>query len=149
MTMACTLHLHLACSTHASTPPPRPDSPVFGAAFLEPPFPPGLAISAGVYGEQEEAEVTLWEVGRGRYPTVGRLGWQLQAAQALRGLAGVLDCRQREGTTQVGWVGAQHVEGHLRCCACCAAALAHARLALQRATLLLGACSRSKALECG
>lgn len=39
-----------------------PCSPIFGTSFLEAPFPPGLAVSGGVYGGAEQAELTLWEL---------------------------------------------------------------------------------------
>lgn len=43
-------------------PPPPSCSPIFGTSFLEAPFPPGLAVSGGVYGGDEQAELTLWEL---------------------------------------------------------------------------------------
>ncbi|EFN56218.1 hypothetical protein CHLNCDRAFT_144991 [Chlorella variabilis] len=74
--------------------------PVFGTTFLGAPFPPGLAVSAGVHGPQESAELTLWEVGGPRYQEVGRLGWQLPAS-SLQNLSGAFDVRQVPGTNQV------------------------------------------------
>lgn len=95
---------------------------MFGTTFLEDPFPPGTALSAGVYGEEEVAELTLWELGRGRYEHVGRLGWQLPSS-SLAHLRGIFDVRQRPGRSQVRGeggagvrVGAWGSSPHARVC---------------------------------
>ena len=46
---------------HAPAPPRRP---VFSSSFLDVPFGRGLAVSAGVVGTEERAELTLWDMGK-------------------------------------------------------------------------------------
>ena len=74
--------------------------PIFSTAFLQDPFPCNLALSAGVYGQHERAELTLWDLSR-------RLGWQLLApppegdSEQSDNLCGAFDVRQRPGRQQV------------------------------------------------
>ncbi|KAL4448304.1 hypothetical protein ABPG75_005523 [Micractinium tetrahymenae] len=92
--------VHADARWRGSLPSPQPEvlrlhaGPVFGATFLEPPFPPGLAISAGVCGEQEEVEATLWEVvlcgfsGQAMVATICPLPTHAQPASDRRAHAG-------------------------------------------------------------
>ncbi|GAB4817410.1 hypothetical protein N2152v2_004456 [Parachlorella kessleri] len=73
--------------------------PVFSTRFLGPPFPPDLALSGGVFGQNEASELVLWDLAE-RSQRVGRLGWRL-AEDGMTNLCGVFDLRQVPGTRQV------------------------------------------------
>lgn len=72
--------------------------PVFGCTFLADPFPADLAVSGGVYGQNESAELFLWDLSM-PVDFIGRLGWQLDGGNMLS--TGVFDVRQRAGLRQV------------------------------------------------
>lgn len=86
-----------------------PVQPIFSTRFLLPPFPPNLAVSGGVYGQNEATELVLWDLSC-RQEHVGRLGWRLGDNGGMDNLAGAFDVKQIPGTQQVGvWGGGEQV----------------------------------------
>eukprot|EP00887_Chlorella_sp_A99_P004248 scaffold15.g4248.t1 len=88
----------------SSAPPRCHSGPVFAAGFLQDPFPPGFAISAGAHaGQAERAELELWRHGRGGLQSARHLlpRFPLEPQDERDGLRGAFDARQRPGTRQL------------------------------------------------